>query len=143
MKKCSQCQEVKELTEFFKDASVKGGYRSNCKVCKMKTTDAWRVNNRERFNALHRVYNKNNYQKLRMQRYKITPEIYANILAEQKGVCAVCERLPPQKKSLCIDHRHSDGKVRGLLCYKCNRDMSVVDSPEHLQKLLDYAKKNS
>ena len=41
---------------------------------------------------------------------------------EQDGKCAICKKPEGYfKKKLAIDHRHSDGLVRGLLCFHCNK----------------------
>lgn len=65
-------------------------------------------------------------------RFGITPERkggpsgYAGVaeydrrLAEQGGVCAICERKPEYGKRFAVDHNHSTGRVRGLLCSVCN-----------------------
>lgn len=53
--------------------------------------------------------------------YGITLEEYDRLLAKQNGVCAVCLRAPYGKyKWLYVDHDHSTGKIRGLLCLRCN-----------------------
>jgi Recombination endonuclease VII len=52
------------------------------------------------------------------RRYGISREEYAALLARQGGVCAICGK--PAEKTLCVDHCHSTGKIRGLLCRKCN-----------------------
>lgn len=54
-------------------------------------------------------------------RYKLTVEQYEAMLVEQNGVCAICYR-PEQVEGhrLCVDHDHKTGKVRGLLCRRCN-----------------------
>lgn len=58
----------------------------------------------------------------RVSRYKylygITIKDYADILIEQEGACAICGKIPENR--LCVDHDHNSGKVRGLLCNKCN-----------------------
>ena len=41
------------------------------------------------------------------------------MLEEQGGVCAICSK-PPDKGHLCVDHSHANGKIRGLLCQRCN-----------------------
>lgn len=50
----------------------------------------------------------------------LPPEWYDAQLACQDGGCAICRR-PPRKRRLHIDHDHATGRVRGLLCYRCNR----------------------
>jgi hypothetical protein len=53
--------------------------------------------------------------------YGITPETYDGMVKAQKGKCAICESTDTgSKRRLCVDHRRADGKVRGLLCSKCN-----------------------
>jgi Autographiviridae endonuclease VII len=52
------------------------------------------------------------------RRYGISRADYAALLASQGGVCAICAK--PATKTLCVDHCHSTGRIRGLLCRKCN-----------------------
>jgi hypothetical protein len=63
-----------------------------------------------------------------MRRYGLTIARYEEMLEGQRGVCAICDGLPSGKnKSLCVDHDHETGAVRGLLCHRCNAliDVSV------------------
>lgn len=60
-------------------------------------------------------------------RYNLTAEDYAVMLEKQNGVCALCEQPEKVKiskgpgiRSLAVDHDHLTGKVRALLCNKCN-----------------------
>jgi hypothetical protein len=69
-------------------------------------------------------------------RYRITPEEYAARLKSQDGVCAICSR-PPKERPLHVDHDHTTGEVRGLLCWLCNTIVGWV-TPERLGKLKDY-----
>lgn len=143
MKRCNKCEETKPLSEFFKDKNNKtDGHYSICKLCKEAATYLWRDKNREKYNADHRTYNKANYHKMRLQRYKLTPEDHARMMSEQKGVCAICGCLPKGKRPLCVDHCHAKGHVRGLLCYGCNRALHVLESVELLEKAKAYLKKH-
>lgn len=49
----------------------------------------------------------------------LTENEYQELLTAQDGLCAIC-RKPPSRKRLHVDHSHSGGQVRGLLCNKCN-----------------------
>lgn len=42
------------------------------------------------------------------------------MLAVQNGVCAICEVPPTAKRRLVVDHCHKSGRVRALLCSRCN-----------------------
>ena len=54
-----------------------------------------------------------------LRRYGITLDDYNALLKKQGGTCAICKTAPTLKK-LFIDHDHKDGRVRGLLCSRCN-----------------------
>lgn len=62
-------------------------------------------------------------------RYDMTPDEYRTLLKSQGGGCAMCGRTPDkQKRSLHVDHDHKTGKVRGILCSRCNRIMALYDN---------------
>lgn len=139
-KQCTECAAVKPLTDYFKDKGFKDGYYSRCKVCKTKSTMEWRASNKDKYNAYMRASHKKTYARDRLYRYNLTPEAYEALKVAQNGLCAVCIKPPAANKPLVIDHDHTSGAVRGLLCYKCNRDMVVVDDPGHLDRCLAYKK---
>ena len=62
--------------------------------------------------------------------YGISREQYEVLLARQGGVCGIC-RKPPQEP-LCVDHSHITGRVRGLLCRKCNTGLGSYDDDASL-----------
>jgi hypothetical protein len=58
------------------------------------------------------------------------------------GVCAICGR-PPKTRKLHVDHDHKTGKVRGLLCYTCNRFiLGRYATPAKLRAAADYLERN-
>ena len=81
---------------------------------------------RARESARHRAYRQAHRHELSVgrqgrnlkHRYGISRADYAALLARQGGVCAICGK--PPEKTLCVDHCHSTGRIRGLLCRKCN-----------------------
>src|SRR3990167_1728945 len=57
-----------------------------------------------------------------LKKYGITEKTYDAILSQQKGRCAVCQRNSHVfAKRLCVDHDHRTGRIRGLLCFFCNK----------------------
>lgn len=80
---------------------------------------------------------------LHMKRsYRLGFKEYEQMLFSQNGVCAICSGEPPKnqhKTRLNIDHCHTTGKVRGLLCDACNRAIGLLkDSPDLLNKAISY-----
>jgi hypothetical protein len=70
-------------------------------------------------------------------KYGISLLEYELRLALQNGACAICEKKP--KRLLCVDHCHVTGKVRGLLCSKCNSALGFYgDDPKLAQAGADY-----
>jgi hypothetical protein len=55
--------------------------------------------------------------------YGITAETYARMLLVHDGSCWICRRPPKPGKNLNVDHLHdkANPKVRGLLCFFCNK----------------------
>ncbi len=75
----------------------------------------------------------------RLRRYGLTIADYDRMVDEQKGVCAICHGHQPDGRRLYVDHCHTTGIVRGLLCVSCNRGLgSFIDNPEALRRAALY-----
>jgi hypothetical protein len=79
----------------------------------------------------------------RTNKYGITPATFRRMLTEQHGKCAIC--LAPlgefshSENLMHIDHDHASGKVRGLLCGRCNRGIGAFrDDASALQRAAAY-----
>jgi len=74
------------------------------------------------------------------RKYRLSAETYAQRLAEQGGVCFICTAMVP----LHVDHDHRSGKLRKLLCRRCNTVLGFVeDSPELLLRFVQYLREHS
>ena len=60
------------------------------------------------------------------RKYNITEAEYDALLAAQGGVCAICGKRPGRVR-LGVDHDHATGKVRGLLCVRCNKALGPFE----------------
>ena len=137
-KTCNKCNETKLATEFYKDSGISDGRATICKKCKNKTAIRWRKKNRIKYNAQMREYHAKHYPRLRLQRYKLSPEEHQKMLIEQNYCCKICSKKPQTKRPLVVDHCHKTGIVRGLLCYNCNRIITLLDDPNLLAKAESY-----
>jgi hypothetical protein len=107
----------------------------------------------EKNKARYLAYNKTQYDRKsyvarnrRAQGMIFAPgQTEESMLSEQNGVCALCPReisldVP---RSLHVDHCHETGRVRGLLCHKCNPGLGQFeDDPERLERAAAYVRKH-
>jgi len=139
VKRCTKCGEVKPETGFYAAKGTKDGLRGDCKECFAARAREWYGKNRERVIANVKRWQQENREQLRATRRKrnalrrreireghlrrafgITQTEYDAMLAAQGGGCAICGREPRRGSSLHVDHDHETGRIRGLLCFKCN-----------------------
>lgn len=76
-------------------------------------------------------------------KYGITKEKYWELYNSQSGKCAICEQDFDLFKAN-VDHNHTNGKVRGLLCGNCNYGIgNFFDSVEYLFNVINYLNSQS
>lgn len=69
----------------------------------------------------------------------LTIDEYDRLLATQGGVCAICKETCPTGRRLATDHDHASGRVRGLLCARCNPMLGYAqDDPRRLAAGAEY-----
>lgn len=64
-------------------------------------------------------------------------EQYDALFAAQGGTCALCPATPKSRR-LHIDHDHASGRVRGLLCHRCNRALATWVTVPWLRRAEEY-----
>jgi dCMP deaminase len=79
-----------------------------------------------------------------MTNYGISQEDYLRILEQQGGGCAICKALPEsESRNFPIDHDHSTGKVRGILCTRCNMILGQFkDNIANMRSAASYLLRN-
>ena len=115
-KRCASCRETKPVGDFYHEYGG-AGYRSYCKPCQKAKRRA----------AYERAGGKDvPYEQLIRQRYGITLADYNAQLRSQAHRCAICRRPETMRyktgtvRRLSVDHDHVSGRLRGLLCHRCN-----------------------
>lgn len=98
---------------------------------------------RERYAAMSPEQRREEFEyrwRLSLRRFGMTPDDYLRMLDRQNGVCGICRRKNGKKK-LCVDHCHTTGRVRGLLCTKCNKGLGIFgDDAARLVRAAEYLK---
>lgn len=104
----------------------------------------------KKYEAEYRVANKARLQKWRVHhhlkhKYGITKVERDAMNAQQRGVCAICGKAPSGRGTqgvLQVDHDHSTGAIRALLCCRCNKAIGLFhDDSDIAQRAADYLKK--
>jgi hypothetical protein len=109
-----------------------------------KREEAYRERHREEIRTRHRDWRRARpeYRKWEhLRRYGITQEFYEELLAEQGGRCEICGTTDPgERRTLfCVDHDHETGKIRGLLCARCNKGLGAFgDDPARVAAAASY-----
>lgn len=169
MKKCYKCGEIKSLDLFHRSEDRKDGRTSRCKSCSntykrehAKTNASklneygrlWRSTNKKKSSEYSKKWRSKNPEKVKEQdrrhhlrtEYGLTPDQYDEMVSNQGGRCLVCLEIPMGKRgysTLHVDHCHLTGRVRGLLCGRCNTALgSLRESEEITQNLVWYIQKH-
>jgi hypothetical protein len=88
--------------------------------------------------------NKDKYRDTYMKRvYGVSLEEYEAMSDEQNGLCYICNQPPTSEKRLAIDHCHDSGRVRRLLCTKCNTALGLLnENVDIMKKLIHYVEEH-
>lgn len=131
---CLKCKEIKaESSEFFRFQKGKDGLARTCRLCDMLLNKEWAIANPEnkaqldRIGQIRRSYG---YVGLALHNRKL------------KGDgCDICGQSL-SLKCMGVDHDHTSGQVRGLLCSNCNTAIGLVkENEETLLGIIDYLRK--
>lgn len=123
-------------------------YQAN-KALYAAKSKAWRDANKERAKTNRkRHYEENKEHSLDYSRsytlkrkYNLTQAEYNVMLEKQNGTCAIC--FSKCTRALAVDHEHSTGRVRGLLCNNCNRGIGhLKENVDTLKCAIDYLENN-
>jgi hypothetical protein len=147
-KQCFKCNETKIITKFYTHNGMKDGYLNKCIICTRKDSTIRARKPEIKANRPH----KKEYQQRRTwhrfyalkKNHGITEEQYLLMLENQNKVCKICKNPQHMKNRLLyVDHDHLPGKVRGLLCQKCNSAIGMFnDSLDALQEAIKYLQEN-
>lgn len=147
---CKSCGEWRPVNDFPPDKRMSSGILSRCRICvnekaKGKPSRSSEARAREYAKLDKELLFKASREK-KLASYGLTVGDYDSMLDRQGGVCAICNRpenrthhLTGKTFSLAVDHDHETGKVRGLLCTRCNKAIGALgDSHESIARAVKY-----
>lgn len=141
LKECTKCKVIKSVTDFHAVSKTNKKPRSICKECCKKDFRKNYQRNPEKYRQYtkSKSYRPDLKRKANLKTFGLTVDQYEKMFQDQHGVCAICEQECLSGKRLAVDHCHKTGKVRQLLCRRCNQSMGKFhDDPILLQKVVDY-----
>jgi Recombination endonuclease VII len=123
---CPHCKQHKTVENFPRNRSSKDGVAGYCKPFHNRISRA----NREK----HHGSTRNFHLK---RRYGIDGVTVEWLILQQAGLCALCLAGTPEH----VDHDHSTGSVRGILCFNCNRGISkFAEDTDVMKRAVEYLK---
>lgn len=133
MKTCTLCELPKSLDCFSPNGGKKAGLRSHCKSCRSRYEQ--RITNR-REGLRPNLRARRQYAPTEPQyRRGMTIQEYEDMVSVQKGRCLICKK----NTKLHVDHCHTSGDIRGLLCGTCNRGLGMMqDRTDFLRRAIRY-----
>jgi hypothetical protein len=134
-KECRKCGTVKDMSEFYRHhTNPEKNSHSWCKRCTCDyALEQQKTRSKEKTSLINRRSKIKNT-------YGITLEQFDEMLTSQNGGCAICKtQVPGGRGNFTVDHCHSTGRIRGLLCNSCNVGLgSFKDSPSLLIAAAKY-----
>lgn len=157
-KVCRTCkQHVPIIGGFTKMRTTKDGLDVICRACKSIThkkwakanskaivekARRWRLDNLERSRKWQKAYGQKMKKRNRAKRYGLTVDELDAMLEAQGHKCASCEDPLGDGARQGIDHDHITGRVRGILCCRCNLAIGLLlDDMARMIGLLNYMHK--
>lgn len=145
MKQCTDCKQIKDLDSFYKSHVTPKGtqiYKPRCRECQ-NIKDRYRWQNMS--DEQKKIYNKKNNSKKEyhknyrlITKYNITLENFCEMYNQQEGKCFICHTSVPENE-IRVDHNHTTGKTRKLLCHNCNVVLGhAKEDPGILTKCAEY-----
>lgn len=122
---CSKCKEYKHKNKFRKRENSTTGRQYWCRSCENEASrERYKLKRRRKRTKNKPVRDTSLKRKKRMlkSRYDLSYEEYVSMYKTQNECCAICEEQYDLggHSGLYVDHCHKTGKVRGLLCPRCN-----------------------
>ncbi len=144
MKTCNKCLIEKPLDDFHKNVHGKQGRATECKPCRRLARQETWANDPDYVKKCNEATRNSQL----IAKYGIDSNTYDKMQDDCKGVCECCGKPETdvafgKTRKLAVDHCHTTGKVRGLLCRACNIGLGHFnDDPVKLQQAINYIKES-
>jgi hypothetical protein len=132
-----QCRECRTLNEQKRRQENTSPLTEEQRQSRRNSAKEWREKNLEK----SKFYARRTHI---MRKFGLSMDEYNQMLKEQNGVCAICESVCATGNALAVDHNHSTGKIRKLLCKNCNTAIGLLkEDVVVIAKAIEYLKLHS
>ncbi|MFB6521786.1 endonuclease VII domain-containing protein [Streptomyces sp. NPDC056401] len=116
-KYCRRCKEIKPHSEWDRNKTASDGRSTRCKACRAVESRAGHLK----------------------RSYGMTEADRDEMIAAQGGICLICKK----RAAVHVDHCHTTGRVRGVLCFNCNTAIGKLgDDPDAARRVVSYLEGN-
>lgn len=138
---CSSCKSKLPYFKFSKKSNSKRGYSYKCKSCHNSyVREIWYKKNSDKHKKSVRDWSLRNRFKVLSYKYGESDEFIRDLFLKSNNSCNVCYT----KDDLCVDHCHTSGKIRGVLCRSCNVSLGLLkEDVGVIKSLADYLESNN
>lgn len=147
MKVCSRCKQEYSKDMFNKDKRRKDGLTYHCKSCVSYYSNKVSKETRHRQSTEYRQKNPDKARQYWIKgNYNLSWNEYTTLLKNQENACAICYKPLKLHKGIdlpidvaCVDHCHTTGRIRGLLCSHCNSAIGLLKEDKRvLKRIVKY-----
>lgn len=140
---CRECRVESVIESFPEYVSSKNGKKYRRHYCVNCARDTYRSRDAVRGRRV-RVFNPEQQKDRRlMKQYAVSLLEFREMLASQQWKCSICQMEFEAERDACVDHSHSTGAVRGLLCNFCNTGIGLFrENAVFLASAIEYIKKH-
>ena len=137
-KVCIKCSSSKPMPEFrFRQYKNKRpGYVGTCKECEKELYKIWAAKNKQ-------LLKERDFKRNLRSKFGLTLDKYQEMLKAQDFGCAICKaETSLSGRALAVDHCHTTGVIRSLLCNECNTALGLLkENIEIISAALEYVRK--
>lgn len=143
--KCAQCNKPKKISEF----SIFHGRRNiTCNDCRKyynkfykDNRNSYKDRRKEYYLANKEEHAKRMYKNHIRRKYNLTLENLDRMIEKQDNKCLICNKnfsILEGWNKRCVDHDHKTGKIRGILCRKCNISLHYIEDNNLWKQAQNY-----
>ena len=142
---CKACRNTKERAKI--ELLTEEEKRIRQEKERLRGKARYAANREKHAEVCKEIYQRNKEirkQQHRKNTYGLSNDQYEKMITDQSNACGICNRVFDDTFPPFIDHNHSTGKVRELLCRSCNSAIGYANEDTNiLRRMIEYLNRHS